>query len=273
METSRSSRAPRKPRAHNTPPTGPGMYAGRTGTSSADVILRGLRARIISTELVPGIPISEHDLAQAYGVSRTPVREAILRLSDERLVEVAPKSGTFVGRIPLSALPEALVVRQALEETTVRAAVRFAQEDDFVKLENLIETQQQAVGNADRQALHDADDAFHEQIAQAGGYPGIWELITQVKVHIDRYRRLAQLDMDRLGTVIEEHRLLLRHMRARDAEGAVQAMAIHLHKLRKDMSHLKSIKPEYFIHDADLAVEFTKAQSAVKSELLADDPT
>ncbi|MDD7912051.1 GntR family transcriptional regulator [Pseudovibrio exalbescens] len=249
----------RKPRAQNAPPTGPGRYAGRSGTSIADIIHDALRAAILTTELVPGTLISETELAEKHGVSRTPVREAVLRLSEEKLVEVAPKSGTFVARIPLSALPEALLVRQALEEVTVKAAIKFGQPSDFLALEALIEKQQEAIDRGDRQALHDADDAFHAGIAAAGGYSGIWELITQVKVHVDRYRRLAMLDMERLGSVIEEHRTLLQAMRAGDVGAAVGAMALHLDKLRTDMSHFKSVKPEFFIHDVDLLEQFQRA--------------
>ncbi len=77
---------------------------------------------IADLRLAPGAPIHEKDLAQTYGVSRTPVREAIAKLVEEGLVSVFPQAGTFVSRIPFHDLPEALVIRRSLEETSARLA-------------------------------------------------------------------------------------------------------------------------------------------------------
>ena len=93
----------------------------RAATASAR-IYSDLRAELVSLERRPGVVISEAEIALSYGVSRTPVREAILKLSDEGLVDIFPQSGIFVSRIPLAALPEAIIIRKALEETTARLA-------------------------------------------------------------------------------------------------------------------------------------------------------
>src|SRR3954468_13593842 len=79
-----------------------------------------LRDELVSLARRPGEAIVEKEIAAAYGVSRTPVREAVLRLADEGLIEIFPQSGTFVARIPIAALPEAIIIRKALEETTAR---------------------------------------------------------------------------------------------------------------------------------------------------------
>ena len=84
--------------------------------SAAAVIHSRLRSEIVSLARKPGEPLAEKELTEAYGVSRTPFREAILRLANEGLVDIFPQSGTFVSRIPQRALPEAIVIRTALEE-------------------------------------------------------------------------------------------------------------------------------------------------------------
>ena len=90
--------------------------AGRPRAATAAArIYSDLRAEMVSLQRRPGEPISEAEIALSYGVSRTPVREAILKLSDEGLVEIFPQSGIFVSRIPLAALPEAIIIRKALE--------------------------------------------------------------------------------------------------------------------------------------------------------------
>ena len=88
--------------------------------------IRDLRDELVSLQRRPGEAISEAEIALSYGVSRTPVREAILKLADEGLVDIFPQSGIFVSRIPLAALPEAIIVRKALEETTARMAAQRA---------------------------------------------------------------------------------------------------------------------------------------------------
>src|SRR5437763_14691225 len=91
----------------------------RAATASSR-IYSDLRAELVSLQRRPGEAISEAEIALSYGVSRTPVREAILKLSDEGLVEIFPQSGINVSRVSIAALPEAIVVGRALEETTTR---------------------------------------------------------------------------------------------------------------------------------------------------------
>src|SRR6202012_2323250 len=142
-----------------------------------------LRAELVALERRPGEPISETEIALRYGVSRTPVREAILKLADEGLIEIFPQSGIFVSRIPLAALPEAIIIRKALEETTARLAAERATSSQILALHAILERQREAdiVGNRD--AFHQADEAFHGAIAEVAQYPGIWALILQVKVN------------------------------------------------------------------------------------------
>ena len=95
-----------------------GRAEGRRAESASATIYRTLREEIVSLARKPGESIVEKEIAQAQSVSRTPVREALLRLAAEGLVDTVAKSGTFVARIPISALPEAIVVRKALEQIT-----------------------------------------------------------------------------------------------------------------------------------------------------------
>ncbi|VAW12191.1 Transcriptional regulator, GntR family [hydrothermal vent metagenome] len=242
----------RRKRAPNAPPIGAARFADQSVKSIADAIHQRLRQDIVSLALVPGLPISEQDLALAEGVSRTPVREAILRLAKERLVEVVPKSGTFVARIPLSALPEAIVVRRALEGVTVRAAANAATAEQIAEIQSLLEHQARVCEAGDLAAFHLADEAFHAAIARIGRYPGIWDLVQQVKVHVDRYRRLTLPIEGRMATVIEEHRAVLEAMKAGDADLAVARMEDHLGKLQLEISVIRDMWPDYFVHDIQL---------------------
>jgi DNA-binding GntR family transcriptional regulator len=112
--------------------------------TAASKIYSDLRTELVSLRRRPGEVISEAEIALSYGVSRTPVREAILKLSDEGLLEIFPQSGIFVSRIPLAALPEAIIVRKALEATTAQFAAERATASQVLVLHAILERQREA---------------------------------------------------------------------------------------------------------------------------------
>jgi GntR family transcriptional regulator, rspAB operon transcriptional repressor len=107
--------------------------------TAASKIYSDLRSQLVSLQRRPGEVVSEAEIALSYGVSRTPVREAILKLSDEGLLEIFPQSGIFVSRIPIAALPEAIIIRKALEETTARLAAERATSSQILTLHAILE--------------------------------------------------------------------------------------------------------------------------------------
>src|SRR6478609_11475213 len=137
------------------------------GATAASRIYADLRIELVSLQRRPGEAISEAQIALSYGVSRTPVREAILKLSDEGLLEIYPQSGIFVSRIPIAALPEAILIRKALEETTARLAAERATSSQILTLCSVLERQREASAARDSTAFHQADEMFHAAIADA----------------------------------------------------------------------------------------------------------
>lgn len=188
----------------------------------------------MSLRLKPGDPISEKEVAARYGVSRTPVREAIQRLADERLVEIYPQSGTFVARIPYDDLPEAMIIRKALETASVRLAAEKATRSQLLALATIVEQQREAAEANDRGAFHRADEAFHAKIAEVSGFPGIWRQVLQVKVQVDRYRRLTLSQQGRMAQVIADHERILAGIAAGNADDAERGMAHHLDAVLPD---------------------------------------
>src|ERR1700761_2864148 len=145
------------------------------GATASSKIYSDLRAELLSLARHPGEAISEAEIASSYGVSRTPVREAILKLSDEGLLEIFPQSGIIVSRIPLAELPEAIIIRKALEETTARLAAERATASQILALRAILERQREADAANDSDAFHAADEAFHSSIAELAGHHGIWK--------------------------------------------------------------------------------------------------
>src|ERR1700759_366866 len=216
------------------------------GATVSSKIYSDLRAELLSLARRPGEAISEAEIALSYGVSRTPVREAILKLSDEGLLEIFPQSGIIVSRIPVAALPEAIIIRRALEETTTRLAAERATSSQILALRATMERQREAEAAKSTEAFHQADEAFHGMIAEIAGHPGIWKLIQQVKVHVDRYRRLTLPQRGRIALAISEHEAVVTAMEAHDPERAAAAMNHHLERLLDNIRATQSINPEFF---------------------------
>ncbi len=166
-----------------------GAAVARVTTATA--IYRELHAAIVAMEMTPGTPLNEKVLTERFGVSRTPVREALIRLVEDGLVDVFPQSGTFVARIPVALIPEAVVIRQALEGATVERAAAKATVKDIERLDEILARQQFFADRQNMSAFHEADEAFHEAIAGISGHPGIWNYLKPVKVQIDRARRMT----------------------------------------------------------------------------------
>jgi DNA-binding GntR family transcriptional regulator len=222
-----------------------GLAARRA--TAASVVQDELRNAILSMELKPGAPLAEKELTARFGVSRTPVREALIRLREEGLVEIFPQAGTFVARIPSDAIPEGVFIRQALECATVAVAAQAASRADIDRLDATIAQKHEALEAGDQAAFHLADEAFHERIAIVAGYPGAWRLAHAAKSQIDRCRRMTLPVPGRMAMVIGEHLSILDAIRRRDVVAAQVAMRAHLGTLLPDLPHLREENPDYFL--------------------------
>ena len=171
------------------PPPGVRRNGRPRSATAAARIYADLRAEMVSLARRPGEPISEGEIASYYGVSRTPVREAILKLSDEGLVEIFPQSGINVSRIPIAALPEAIVIRRALEETTTRLTARHATSSQILTLRSIVERQRE-------EPLRGCEDRFNgaarhaviAEIEEAGALARVADRLCDLPLAIESAR-------------------------------------------------------------------------------------
>lgn len=230
---------------------------------AATLIYQQLLDDIVSLRRKPMELLNEKELAEHFGVSRTPVREAIIRLSDDGLVDVFPQSGTFVSRIPRRALYEAILIRKSLENTAVSIAIEKVTPADLATLDRQLADLATCQRNGDIKGFHELDTVFHRQINRIAGFPGIWSMIQQVKVHIDRYRLLTLPLRGRLFRVVEEHGAVIDGMRRGDSAAAVAAMDFHLGQMLQEIVNITDLDPAFFIDDdvRDLAVHKDGAEN------------
>ena len=235
------------------PPLGRG--GGRfVAPTAADVVHRRLRDEILAMHRAPGTPIAEKDIAASHGVSRTPVREALLRLAEERLVEITPKSGTRVSLIPITVLADAMCAREALEIMLVRMAAARARPSAVTAMRAIVEHQRECIASGDADAFHEADEALHLAIAEAAAHPGIWAMVLQIKVQLDRVRHLTLPRPGRIEQVIGEHEMILDAVAAHDADRAGRAMQAHIESLKEALGEIRNANPDYFVGDPSAIV-------------------
>lgn len=200
----------------------------KRGVALSEQVYQVVRGLIVSGRMRPGEAVIEAALAARLGVSRTPVREALKRLSDEGLIDVFAQSGTFIAPISRKALEEAYVIRTALEtESVTRAAGRLTAAAAEALADN-IAAHERAI---DRQRFGEAirlDDTFHRMIAEVNGLHMLWRAVDISKAQMDRGRHLAIPEPGLGAVTINQHRLILEAMLAGDAEHAAQYMREHL---------------------------------------------
>jgi DNA-binding GntR family transcriptional regulator len=195
----------------------------------ADQVYERLLEEIVSGTLPPGTPMAELDLCDRLGVSRTPVREALIKLADADLVRIYPQSGTVVAPISREAFRHAQFIREHLECALVAEAVRFIDATSLRELGEIIAWQEQAAKPAE---FYARDEAFHQAIARISRHEDVWQVIRQTKIHFDRVRHLTlQEDAGHIPLLIEQHREILSGLADLNEERAVAAMRRHLREV------------------------------------------
>ncbi|MCS3433498.1 GntR family transcriptional regulator [Klebsiella sp. BIGb0407] len=217
------------------------------GLSASRRIYLYLRQQIIEMSMPPGMRVIEREIAEAHGISRTPVHEAVQRLAEDGLIEIRPRVGTFVARIPLDALEEAMLIRTALEQTVVAEAAKRSTTEGINLLHDIINTQNICAQAGDTKGFHQADEAFHVQLGIISGHPGIWPIILQAKIQIDRYRQLTLPLPGRMTVVVDEHISIVNAVASHNADEAISAMRQHLDQVLPVLKITNVMHPEYFI--------------------------
>lgn len=207
-----------------------------------------LRQAIIVSELEPGAALSENELASRIGVSRTPVREALIKLAGEGFIEIYPQLGTFVSKIRGSDVAQLQFMRQTLECASIRLTAERVDDEQVRELRHLLDQQRRFAARSDYPAFHDADDLLHRRLAEIAGFPKIWEVVQAAKMHLDRLRRLSLPVPSQMSHLIAEHRAVVDALADRDADAAERALREHLDAsgIAEMLQRLSEQHPSYF---------------------------
>ncbi len=225
-------------------------YAFRQKNGSiASQVYEHLMRRILDMELEPFRELSEAKLAAEFGISRTPVREALARLARRGLVDILPQRGTRVSPLSVALIAKSRFIREALERPLARMAAEKLTPDIAALMMREIALQQTFAGLSDDQAFLESDDRFHALIARAAGFESIWDDVREAKFHMDRVRWLSLLSQQHMYFIIGEHQDILERLKAHDVEGADASMAVHLVSVMRELDLIRERHPEYFARE------------------------
>jgi DNA-binding GntR family transcriptional regulator len=204
-----------------------------------------LRSLIVSLAIPPGSTLTRAVLAERFGVSQQPVREALLKLEEEGLVDTYPQSSTKVSRIDLQSVHEARFLRLSVELEAVRFLAEGAEGLDFFAVEMLITQQERLLQRNDIAAFAEADREMHRTMLMLAGVPGLWSVIRSRSDHLDRLRNLHLPTPGKADSVVEEHKRVFEAILAGDIAIAQDAMRTHLSGTIASVDELRANYPDY----------------------------
>ncbi len=187
-----------------------------------------LRREILEMRLLPRTSLSEAEIAIALGVSRTPAREALIRLSEEGLVKVYPQAGTIVAPISIAEVMTAQFVREALECAAISLAAKRITDEQILKLRGLLGRQDAYRQSGEPELFFKADEDFHQALMTVAGHATAWSIVANAKAQLDRVRRVAMRAPLKLDAILAEHRAILDAVIARDARKAEAQLRSHV---------------------------------------------
>lgn len=222
-------------------------HAPSEAANIGDFVYDLLKKRIISLELQPGQRISEKEISESLSVSRTPVREAFIKLSREGLLYVLPQRGTYISQIDLKQVEEARFIRETLEIKVLQMAVEDFPGVQLEKLKHNLEQQMACMDNRQFSRYLELDEGFHEIIFEGCDKLQTWKFIDLVNTQYKRIRLLSFTVEDVIKNLIEQHTMIYEAIRDHDQEKAYKIITNHIQKLIMEQKDLKLKYPGYFM--------------------------
>ena len=188
---------------------------------STDSVYQQLRAKILNNEFRPGMQLLERDLVDLFGVSRTPVREALVRLQKENLLQIVPRHGIRVRQVSLADIEEIYQVQTSLEATAAGVvAAANLRAKDLAPFDQACNAMERALNKNDPDAWAAADEAFHAHLLKLGGNPRLTQIVNECWDQIRRVRDLTLRLTPLADMPASRHRAIVAAIRAADGPTA-----------------------------------------------------
>lgn len=214
-----------------------------------DYALRTIKDNIVSLELYPGMQISENELSTEMGLSRTPVREALLELSKVGIIEVYPQKKSVVALIDYDLVEESRFMRNLFECAMVELVCEMATPADIDQLQSNVRLQNFYLESLSPGNLWELDYQFHGMLFSIAKKPHLFELMQNISIHFDRVRKMSLSSVKDLK-IVQDHENITIAITRRDAETARALMEKHLSRYKIDAVMIQQQYPQYFKSDA-----------------------
>lgn len=212
---------------------------------AAPQVFERLRDAIITFDLVPGTVLSRIEIAERFGISQTPVRDALIRLGEEGLVDIFPQHATVVSRIDVASATQAHFLRKSIELEIVATLAAKADPALLERLKAAIAKQVQLQRAEDYHEFDLADQAFHRLLYEAAGVPELWTLVRRASAQIDRLRNLHLPVRGKTRAVVEDHKAIVAGIASGDPAQATAALRQHLSTTLGFVEQIRREHPEY----------------------------
>ena len=192
-----------------------------------------LKDQIINEELGPGERLLDDKLASSFGVSRTPVREALTRLASEDLVEITPRSGIYVKKLTKKDVEEIYKIRKVLEGLAAREATSIIDGKKLEQLNLLLQKAERSLNSDDYQPCIDFDVALHDSILKNCQNNRLYSIITNLNTLIHVFRVRVARNKEKAKQALSEHRAILNAIKARNPEKAEKMIMEHIERSKE----------------------------------------
>ncbi len=213
---------------------------------AAPQVFEHMRDQIISMILPPGTVLSRPDLAEQYGISQTPVRDALIRLGEEGLVDIFPQHATLVSPIDVAMATQAHFLRRSVELEIVRTLALQADPMLIERLRATVARQRVMLELDNLEEFTVNDQAFHRQLYEAARVPDLWTLVRRQSGHLDRLRRLHLPIPGKAAAVLRDHDAIVDAIAAADPARAETALRAHLSGTLANIDDIRARFTDYF---------------------------
>ncbi|MFC5447085.1 GntR family transcriptional regulator [Paenibacillus aestuarii] len=211
-----------------------------------DFVYETLKKNIMELRLEPGRFISEKELVEMLQVSRTPIREALVKLTQEELIETTPQKGSIISLIDLQHAEESRFVRKTLESAVVREACELLDKEQVLHLQNLVSLQELCESEQNYGRLFELDEEFHKTIMIGCGRGRTWGLIQQMATHDNRIRILRLASDSDWKVILAQHHGIVRAIKEKDPDQAEKMIKDHLELVLIEKENLKQKHTKFF---------------------------
>lgn len=216
------------------------------GESTRYWAYRCLLENIVLIRLEPGQVLVEQEVSDWLGISRTPVRDALFQLAQERFVTLIPQSRTLVAKIDMDVVEDARYIRRCVEMDVVRKIADVFDEEHLLMVKYIFKRQELAHKKDNMEAVHQLDEQFHRALFEIAGMLRLWKNVNRQNLHFQRVRSLYNIYDGRTDHVVEQHGNMIAALERGDFAHAEKLMGKHLSSEGWDISTLREAHPHYF---------------------------